>query len=113
MICFQISLNGRALCLAGVGGVGSLDVIVETEDLPDENAGADSESRLTFNLFGGDGQKTLEWFEEMILGVGDVLEVQIIESTECDPPISTFSLSEEEMEEMGREAYLRLKEELG
>jgi hypothetical protein len=79
MRSFKVSLNGKKLCLAGVGERGVLSAITSWE------AGERGE-----NLFIGVGgladEEHTDWVRRKRLQVGDEVRVQIIETGSPDKP---------------------------
>jgi hypothetical protein len=120
MICFEVYVNGKRVCLAGVGETGVLSGILTwvkrgphqahedagEDDIPDED--------VTLHV-GGLGQHGkdalhLDWADED-LNVGDEVLLRIVERDKCDPPEDARTNIAELVEQGRREYYEKLKEE--
>ena len=97
MKCFEVTINGKKVCTAGVGDNGVLSAILAlaqrqtVSDGTGEEQNADSESvdvRVggIINLESG-VYDHLEWLHQY-LSVGDEITIKIIESSECNEPLS-------------------------
>jgi hypothetical protein len=87
MICFEISLNGRKICTAGVG-----DQRVEMTALVCAVAGSadgseTSEPTITLDVKGATDDLHMTWldgFDDMRLG--DTVTLRVVDCAEPDPP---------------------------
>jgi len=83
MRAFEVHLNGKKLCLAGVEGSGVLSAIASYvigergSDLFLEVGGLDSSSR-----------DHLDWVNQKPLGVGDEIHLKIVETASVDDPVN-------------------------
>lgn len=79
MICFEICVNGKKVCLAGVGNSGNINTIIN---------GFGDGQRLRLSVGGLDNNEHLRWTERHSLEVGDEVTVKIVEAEAADEPIS-------------------------
>jgi hypothetical protein len=98
MKCFEVTINGKRVCTAGIGDDGVLTGIlsfVKRKDSPEGTADAegiqDSES-LELRVGGLENRapgvsEHLKWLNQN-LAVGDEIVIRIIEASQCDEPIS-------------------------
>lgn len=80
MKAFDVRLNGKQLCIAGIGGDGSLNTMI------DYTVGQ-SGQRLSLRVGGlaADVDEFVTW-SVMSLNVGDEITLRIIEVDSVDPP---------------------------
>ena len=80
MRAFDVRLNGKQLCIAGIGGDGSLNAMI------DYSAGQ-GKQRLSLRVGGlaADADEFVTW-SAMSLNVGDEITLRIIEADSVDPP---------------------------
>lgn len=81
MRAFEVSLNSKKLCLAGVGSRGVLSAIVNW--VTDESGGD------LFLQVGGlvsPSDEHVRWENQRRLRVGDTIEVKIVDAESVDPP---------------------------
>jgi hypothetical protein len=115
VICFEVFLNDRRLCLAGVGEHGLLSQFLSWDSLsPSDRApyqkGQPPQLGLLVNGRVSAGGETLHWFENDVpLAIGDEVRVRIIESDRADDPTRT---TVREQRESARETRRRLYEAL-
>lgn len=97
MKCFEVTINGKKVCTAGVGDDGVLTAIlalVQRQTVSDgtrEDQDAESES-LDVRVGGianveSGVSEHVEWLHQN-LSVGDEITIKIIESSECNEPLS-------------------------
>lgn len=97
MKCFEVTINGKKVCTAGVGDHGVLTAILALVQRhpviegSQENQDADSES-LDLRVGGianveAGVSEHVEWLHQD-LSVGDEITIKIIESSECNEPLS-------------------------
>ena len=97
MKCFEVTINGEKVCTAGVGDDGVLTAIlalVQRQTVSDGTRDKqDAESESLNVRVGGIANvepglsEHLEWLYKD-LSVGDEITIKIIESSECDVPLS-------------------------
>lgn len=80
MRAFKVSLNGKKLCLAGVGDRGVLSSIVNWVA---GDAGAD----LFMEVGGLANEEHVAWINQKHLQVGDEIRVKIVEARSVDKPV--------------------------
>lgn len=80
MRAFEVYLNGKRLCLAGIGDNGVLSAIVD-------HLVGDGHSRSYFHIGGLDGEtdEFVDWGRRR-LKVGDEIRVKIVEAASVDRP---------------------------
>jgi hypothetical protein len=80
MKAFDVRLNGKQLCIAGIGGDGSLNTMI------DFTAGQ-GKQRLSLRVGGlaADTDELVTW-SVMSLNVGDEITLRIIDADSVDPP---------------------------
>lgn len=95
MICFEVKINGKAVCIAGVGESGVLSAItnwVRRKPTPEEQKkGAEDDMGSLFLQVGGlmhleeELNQHVTWLDQS-LSVGDEITITIRESDHCDEP---------------------------
>jgi hypothetical protein len=80
MRSFNVSLNGKKLCLAGVGERGVLSAIISW-------VGGDRGEDLHINVGGLANEEHIDWVDQKRLQVGDEIRVKIVESGSADEPV--------------------------
>jgi hypothetical protein len=120
MICYEVFINGKKKCVAGVGGAGVLAAHLtwvkrEQHEADDSMKGTDGQVEDLFVSVGGltyHGKDSvyLDWVRED-LKVGDEVRFRIIEKEMCDPPQSSRTETAELVEEKRREYYETMKKE--
>lgn len=89
MKCFEVTINGKKVCTAGIGDDGVLHANLALLKREDQ----DAESELLDLRVGGIANvepgvsEHVEWLYQD-LSVGDEVNIKIIESSECDVPLS-------------------------
>src|SRR5271166_6264051 len=97
MICFEVKLNGKLVCTAGVGSPGVLSAILSwvkrdptrrPNGLSDDQWSAES---LDFSVggtvtHGEDGHQFLDWLRHHELSVGDEIAIKVLNQDTWDPP---------------------------
>jgi len=98
MKCFEVIINGKRVCTAGIGEDGVLTSVVtfvkrnrSAEETAETKENNDSES-LNIRVGGIANRETgameqVEWLEQRLV-VGDEITIRIIEASECDEPNS-------------------------
>jgi hypothetical protein len=79
MRAFKVTLNGKKLCLAGVGDRGVLTAIVDW-------VAHDRGERLSLQVGGLANEEHLQWMGPKRLRVGDEIRVKIVETASVDKP---------------------------
>jgi hypothetical protein len=97
MIAFEVKINGKDVCTAGVGEHGVLSAILSwvkrnstnrPQDLPEELW---AEEELEFSVGGlishdkKDGHERVRWIDQSI-SVGDEIVIRILNQPACDEP---------------------------
>ena len=93
MICFDVYVNGKKLCRAGVGATGVLTAIVNWVGIPaGPSPSGPRRARREARLHVGglwhpepDENEHLLWHDHK-LGVGDRITVRLVEAAVVDPP---------------------------
>jgi hypothetical protein len=82
MRAFQVHVNGRQLCIAGLGKHGVLTVII------DYLSGREGRDKMALSVGGliSSTQEHVHWAERMKLATGDEIKVEIIEVESADSP---------------------------
>ena len=82
MICFEVSINGKRVCLAGIGDSGVLSTIVNwvngNHDRLDIHVGG-------LTQIGINESQHVSWIDQQLI-VGDEVSIRIVESVVCDEP---------------------------
>src|SRR5215468_270201 len=93
MRAFKVSLNGKKLCLAGVGHEGVLTAIVNSVTGIRPSA-ADGREDLFLEVGGlfSPTDEHFKWVHQKHLHVGDRIQVQIVDTTSADRPIKKYRL---------------------
>jgi hypothetical protein len=100
MIGFEVTLNGRRLCVAGAGDASVLTAIVSF---------VSKQNELELEIGGLADEAHLEWPSPASLAVGDEVSVRIVETDQPDPP-ATSQRDDRALVEAGeRKYYERLK----
>lgn len=91
MKCFEVTINGKKVCTAGIGDYGVLNTILSFVGGKESSDQTPSE-RLELTVFGVatstvGASEHLEWLRRDLL-VGDEIVIRIIEASECDQPAS-------------------------
>ena len=79
MRSFNVTLNGKKLCLAGVGERGVLSANISW-------VGGDRGEDLHINVGGLANEEHIDWVNQKRLQVGDEIRVKIVESGSADEP---------------------------
>ena len=120
MICFETYINGKKVCLAGVGTAGVLNAILswvnrerhEADEVRDPQATRFEE--LIFSVGGmtdhGNDSVYQDWWRKAV-NVGDEIRLRIVEQERCDPPIDTRTDTADFIEKSKRAYYEQLKQE--
>ena len=79
MLSFNVSLNGKKLCLAGIGKRGVLSVILNW-------VASDRGEDLFLHAGGLANEEYIDWIDHARLQVGDEIRVQVCEVESVDDP---------------------------
>jgi hypothetical protein len=119
MICFDVELNGKRLCRAGVGESGVLSSIVSwvggSPRAPDRGGRTKAGIvRLSVGgLLGSDPESVQmlpEWVERL-MRPGDTVSVTVVEASAADPYRSKHVISAASIRQRQRRYFLQLKRE--
>jgi len=80
MRAFSVSLNGKKLCLAGVGERGVLSAIVNW-------VATDRGADLFMHVGGLANEEHVDWVKQKRLQVGDEIRVKVVEARSVDKPV--------------------------
>ncbi|HET9409944.1 MAG TPA: hypothetical protein VFO39_22095 [Candidatus Sulfotelmatobacter sp.] len=84
MRAFKVSVNGKKLCVAGVGNDGVLSAIANW-------IGGRKDDGMDFLEVGGlvsPSREHVSWVRQKPLGVGDKIEIEVLEAARVDKPKS-------------------------
>jgi hypothetical protein len=92
VLCFDVAINGKHYCLAGVGDRGILSAFVTYYRLPPDDELPDLGRKMHLNISGTrpDGS-SVQWAagrspdSTVPLNLGDVVTVRVVESASPDP----------------------------
>jgi hypothetical protein len=122
MICFEVRVNGKVCCTAGVGDLGVLSAILtwvkrDPRDCPEGLGDKEwSEEALELSVGGSRnqgerGHEFLDWIKGRRMSVGDEITIGILNVPGCDPPVRVRLETTEYVREMERQYYERMKED--
>jgi hypothetical protein len=106
MRAFKVSLNGKKLCLAGVGDRGVLTAIVDWVAL-------DREEQLSLQVGGLANEEHLKWTGPKRLRAGDEIRVKIVEAISVDRPVKKKSIDPKETLRAKKRYVRMIAKELG
>ncbi|MBI2837840.1 MAG: hypothetical protein HYX75_05975 [Acidobacteria bacterium] len=119
MIAFEVSVNGRMVCTAGVRDFGVLSAILTWARRRAEKSGdgLDIEEELTFDVGGLDScaplaGEHLKWLGRSLV-VGDSVSIRVVEVEQVDSPETRRREDPTEVMVAKRRYLERLKRELG
>jgi hypothetical protein len=117
VIAFEVSINGKRMCTAGIADFGVLSAILSWARRRPENSrdGKDSEEELTFEVGGLDNSDAavsehLNWLATP-LQVGDTVSIRVIEPNEVEAPGERRRQDPDAIAEAKRRYYEQLKRE--
>jgi hypothetical protein len=97
VICFEVQINGKIVCTAGIGDFGVLTSNLGWVNVhPARRSKSESEDNLTDHLFlsvGGltsndkDEGEHLFWLDQRPIMAGDEIVIRILNQAICDDPI--------------------------
>jgi hypothetical protein len=119
MIAFEVTLNGKRVCTAGVEDFGVLSTILTWVRRSPEHSrdGNTIEEELTAEVSALDTRdpkagEHLKWLSET-LRLGDSISIRIVDVEKVDPPTSRYCNDPEADARAKRQYYERLKREYG
>jgi len=80
MLSFKVSLNGKKLCLAGIGKRGVLSAILNW-------VASDRGEDVFLHVGGLANEEHTDWIDHKCLQVGDEIRVEICDADSVDDPI--------------------------
>jgi hypothetical protein len=121
MICFQIFINGKKICTAGIQSeFGVLTSILtwvkrDLSQFSSEDRHKMYEEEIDFNVgghisYGKNDYENLDWIKRS-LSPGDEIKIKIIESPQADEPSSRVRSDPDFVEKQKRKYFERLKNE--
>ena len=121
MLAFELFVDDRRICLAGMEDWAVMSVILSAvrrrHQDPDDSGRLDI-SAGGLSETGADGAAYHARWEKVDLAVGSKVVINLIETDQPDPPVRRYRsdrevqespFTDEEIEEMEREEWLRLK----
>jgi hypothetical protein len=106
MLSFNVSLNGKKLCIAGIGKRGVLSAILAW-------AATDRGEDLFLQVGGLANEEHSDWIYQKPLQVGDELRVEICDAESVDEPIRKRPIHAAETLDQKKEYVRRTAKELG
>jgi hypothetical protein len=106
MRAFNISLNRKKLCLAGVGERGVLSAIVNW-------VAGDHGADLFMHVGGLANEEHIDWVKQKSLQVGDEIRVKIVEARSVDKPVRKRRIHPAETLKAKRRYVRMMAKELG
>jgi hypothetical protein len=112
MLCFEVTINGKKMCTAGIEDYGVITAIFsQVKTPPQANTEKIEDGRIDepyFTVGGMVEDAQLEWLGG-ILEIGDEVTIRIIEANETDKPINQYREDPEELKKRKREFYEQCK----
>jgi len=106
MRAFNVSLNGKKLCLAGVGERGVLSAIVNW-------VAGDRGADLFREVGGLANEEHVDWVMQKRLQVGDEVRVTIVDAESADKPVMTRRIHPAETLKAKKRYVRMMAKELG
>ncbi|HKC63904.1 MAG TPA: hypothetical protein VKB86_09715 [Pyrinomonadaceae bacterium] len=95
MTCFEVTINKKLVCTAGVNDVGMLLALVELAKRKPQSKGQRNRDYIKLRVGGSeanDGRiEQLDWLNRRIK-VGDEIKIRVVEASRSDKPKSRESL---------------------
>ena len=121
MICFEIFVNGKKICTAGIDSeFGVLTSILtwvkrDLNQFSSEDRHEMLEEELDFNVgghisYGKNDYENLDWIKKS-LSLGDEIKIRIVESAKADEPLNRARSDPDLVEKQKRKYFERLKKE--
>ncbi len=107
MIAFEVYLNGKKLCVAGIGNEGVMTAIVDWVGRPE---GASSE--LSVSGLISPAREHVKWVDRK-LRVGDQIRVKVVNKTSVDEPRKRYRRDPEKELEYQKQYLRRLAKQFG
>lgn len=108
MRAFQVYLNGKKLCLAGIGKDGALSGIVNWV-----TRGGNGDMFLEVGGLLSLTEEHVNWIRQKPLRVGDNIQVKIVETKSADKPTRKYRLDPAEQLRSKKRYVRMLAKELG
>lgn len=113
MVIFEISLNGEVLYRVGGHDLTRSSVLVDAWGRLGDNSSASEEPRAGIEAFGkteaqSNAGEVRKW-EKIPLGVGDAIQIRLLEGVEADEHTDVQALNSVEDEQEERWKYLQAK----
>lgn len=116
MICFEVTINGKKVCTAGIEGIGVLTAIFDFARRKKDGEEIVQEGPHLkiggLNCHGKNDDENLDWVKRH-LSVGDEVSIRIIDSLQIDQPKTRKRSDPEFVEKQQRKYYEKLKREYG
>ncbi len=115
MTCFEVRLNGVAICTAGIADAGVLTAILTHKVVRSSAASAElsDETSLDVSALDARAREHLRWLRGRALTVGDVVAIHVIDAAACDEPTTRVPEDPDEVKRERRRYYEKLKSEFG
>ena len=119
MIAFEVNINGKRVCTAGIAGFGVVSAILSWARRRSENSrdGKKIEEELTFEVGGLDStdpavSEYLKWLATP-LQVGDIVSIKVIEHDAAEAPSERRREDPDAASKAKQRYYEQLKREYG
>ena len=119
MIAFEVNINGKRICIAGIADFGVLSAILSWARRRPENSrdGKSIEEELTFEVGGLDStdaavSEYLKWLATP-LQVGDIVSISVIECDQAETPSERRREDPDAAAKVKKRYYEQLKREYG
>jgi hypothetical protein len=106
MLSFNVSLNGKKLCLAGIGKRGVLSAIISW-------VASERGEDLFLQVGGLANEEHIDWIDQKRLQVGDEIRVEICDAESVDDSTGKRRMNAAETLDRKKEYVRRLAKELG
>jgi hypothetical protein len=108
MRAFEVHLNGKKLCSAGVGSDGVLTAIVTC--VQGKKA---SDVFLTVGGLVSRTEEHVSWVRQRPLRVGDKIQVKIVKAASVDPPTARYQMDRQAQVRYQKSYVRKLAKQLG
>jgi len=117
---FEVHINGRKVCLAGVGKYGvlttTLTYVLNEPDLPVAPENLANQGKALLHVGGLVEDVHCNWLEENVsVSIGDEVTIKVIETSKVDDPVeqhqSAFPVNPEQVRRARFEHYMAYKRE--
>ena len=106
MLSFNVSLNGKKLCLAGIGKRGVLSAIISW-------VASERGEDLFLQVGGLANEEHIDWIDQKRLQVGDEIRVEICDAESVDDSTGKRRIDAAETLDRKKQYVRRLAKELG